>query len=183
LDGSNGQRILEHMAGHLLFDHSILGHATHCGLCLLPFPLCVFYYKKRRGTSAARQVDWEKSTCSNIDIHFNMGTASVSTDSSPCSNFPVLCSLCEAASPLVFTYHLAAHYLRAHNRSAGPYTYKGSDNITDVEYIRSPAEFKALEAKFAARFDKKKAAAKSSKSTVKNALPISNAHSSSMALR
>ncbi|KAJ7665676.1 hypothetical protein B0H17DRAFT_1143344 [Mycena rosella] len=53
-----------------------------------------------------------------------------------------------------FTYHLASHYSRIHNRTHDPYTYKGSDN-TDIEYIRSSAEVKALKLKFAARFDKK----------------------------
>ncbi|KAJ7085187.1 hypothetical protein B0H15DRAFT_988746 [Mycena belliarum] len=186
LDGTNGQRVLEHMAGHLLFDSSILSHNEHCGLCLLPFPLCVFYFKKSRGTSAARQVDWEKSTCSNIDIHFNMQTASSSTAISPCSNFPVRCSLCEANSILVWTYHLPAHYAKAHNRTTGPYTYKRADT-SDVEYIRGKAEEKELKIRFKARFDKQKVKATAKPKGHPKQTPlkdmISDAHSSSMALR
>ncbi|KAF8169579.1 hypothetical protein K438DRAFT_1456778, partial [Mycena galopus ATCC 62051] len=111
---SNGQRVLEHMAGHALFDPSLTNQQP-CGLCMQPWPICTLFFTKSRGTKSARQIDWERSKCSN-PVAFNMKTASTFSDASPCTNFPVQCSLCSADSGLVWTYNLAMHYRKRHNR-------------------------------------------------------------------
>ncbi|KAJ7498368.1 hypothetical protein B0H11DRAFT_1909401 [Mycena galericulata] len=59
----NGQRVLEHMGAHILFDPQFTSALQQpCGACLRSSPMCSLYYKPRRGTSAARQVDWALST-------------------------------------------------------------------------------------------------------------------------
>jgi hypothetical protein len=56
------QRVLEHMAAHILFDSSIDRSSEPCGLCLQPSPLCVYYLKKGKGAGTSEQVDVVKST-------------------------------------------------------------------------------------------------------------------------
>jgi hypothetical protein len=180
IDASNGQRVLEHMGGHVLFDPA-LRDLQGCGLCLRPFPICTFYFKKSRGTSAARQIDWTRSQCGN-PTSFNMATASVSKESSPCSNIPVQCSLCDAAGPLIWTYNLASHYRERHSRPAGPFTYKPTNKGPQVEYITSRQELKWMQAKWDKRFDVAKPRNLKEK-VQRRPLFISEAHSSRMALQ
>ncbi|KAJ6626374.1 hypothetical protein B0H10DRAFT_1723074, partial [Mycena sp. CBHHK59/15] len=178
---ANGQRILEHMGSHILFDPTHSSSVQQpCGACLRPFPQCTLHFKPRCGTSAARQVDWARSTCGN-PFSFNMAYASVSKDAdSPCSNVPVQCSLCEEHKPLIWTYNLAAHWRDAHNRTAGPFTYRSSDkNAAPIEYKISANEFKWMEIKWKNRFSKSKSTKPKPKRSV---LLISDAHRSSMAL-
>ncbi|KAJ6598750.1 hypothetical protein B0H10DRAFT_1668216, partial [Mycena sp. CBHHK59/15] len=178
---ANGQRILEHMGSHILFDPTHSSSVQQpCGACLRPFPQCALHFKPRRGTSAARQVDWARSTCGN-PFSFNMAYASVSKDADPpCSNVPVQCSLCEEHKPLIWTYNLAAHWRDAHNRTAGPFTYRSSDkNAAPIEYKISANKFKWMEIKWKNRFSKSKSTKPKPKRSV---LLISDAHRSSMAL-
>ncbi|KAJ6456747.1 hypothetical protein C8R45DRAFT_844729, partial [Mycena sanguinolenta] len=173
---SNGQRILEHMGCHILFDPAFSSELQQpCGACLRPYPLCSLHFKPRRGTTAQRQVDWSRSTCGN-PFNFNMAYASVSKDAdSPCSNVPVQCALCEDHSPLVWTYNLAAHWRTTHNRTAGPFTYL-SANKTPIPYTTSDNEVRWMKKKWGARFTK-------SKSTKRPPLAISAEHTSAMVLR
>jgi hypothetical protein len=157
------------------------GILQRCGLCLRPAGMCELYYKASRGASAVRQVDWKRSKCDRPMI-FNMASASVSKDAaSPCSNFPVQCSLCDANDPLVWTYHLAPHYQDRHNRSAVPFTYRNKQTA-HVEYEVSPLETRRMEAKWNSRF-KFAQPRNTSKKKTKIPLLISAAHRSSLALR
>ncbi|KAJ7200082.1 hypothetical protein B0H12DRAFT_1289370 [Mycena haematopus] len=177
---SNGQRILEHMGGHILFDPAFDSHVQQpCGACLRPSPLCSLYFKPRRGTTAQRQVDWARSTCGN-PFSFNMAYAAVSKDAdSPCSNVPVQCSLCEDRAPLVWTYNLAAHWRYSHNRAVGPFTYLTA-NKDHSDYTISNNELKWMKIKWGARFTKSKSTKQKSK---RPALTISAEHTSAMALQ
>src|SRR6266536_6169087 len=53
----SGQRVLEHMGGHILFDPSVDCSLEPCGLCLRPSPLCIFYLKKCKGIQAGDQIN------------------------------------------------------------------------------------------------------------------------------
>ncbi|RXW13089.1 hypothetical protein EST38_g12763, partial [Candolleomyces aberdarensis] len=52
LDAAQGQRVLEHMAVHILFDPKVKASDEPCGLCLRPSPICRFYLKKGKGSQA-----------------------------------------------------------------------------------------------------------------------------------
>ncbi|KAK7013773.1 hypothetical protein R3P38DRAFT_2545697 [Favolaschia claudopus] len=178
---TNGQRILEHMAGHILFDPAFNSNVQQpCGTCLRPHPHCTLYFKPRRGRGV-RQVDWDRSTCGNR-VNFNMANASISKDAdSPCSNVPVQCSLCDDHSPLVWTYNLEAHWRDRHKRTSGPYTYRNAQpNGAFITYTISEQERKWMHTKWDNRFNKAKT---SRPKTKRPPLLISEAHRSSAALR
>jgi hypothetical protein len=40
LDAAQGQRVLEHMAAHILFNSKIKASDEPCGLCLCSSPIC-----------------------------------------------------------------------------------------------------------------------------------------------
>ncbi|KAJ7737509.1 hypothetical protein B0H16DRAFT_1762357 [Mycena metata] len=176
---SNGQRVLEHNAAHILLDPS-LANQQPCGICLQPGSVCTLFFTKRRGAKTSRQIDWKLSKCSN-PVNFNMKTAMTFSAASPCTNSSVQCPLCDAGLPLVWTYNLAAHYRDEHNRPTGPYTFiSDAKDAPLVEYIRSVQEEHLVRARFAARYKKPVAVKSKSKQLL---LPISEAHSSRMALR
>ncbi|KAN0138828.1 hypothetical protein V8E53_003216 [Lactarius tabidus] len=95
-----------HMGAHIMFDMTLNTSEEYCGLCLCPLPMCQIYLNKGCGTSGRVSVDLIKSTCPNLVSH--------SSDQSPCSNIPVICPLCPAGSPAVWTYSLHSHYCRHH---------------------------------------------------------------------
>ena len=74
LNRSNGQRVLEHMGAHILFDNNVGRSQERCGLCLHPSPMCQLIVKKGRGVNASPRLDIEDSTCINL-IRFNYATA------------------------------------------------------------------------------------------------------------
>ncbi|KAF8230112.1 hypothetical protein L208DRAFT_1283570, partial [Tricholoma matsutake] len=106
---SNGQRILEHMGMHILFNSTIDNPNSEelCGLYLHPSPICRLNLKKGCGTTAGYNIDINSSTCISL-VRFNCTTAACSSDA-PCSNVPIICPLCPAKSPVVWTYNLCTH--------------------------------------------------------------------------
>ena len=91
LDRTNAQRIIEHMAAHILYDLTIRSHPQeYCGLCLRPSPMCAIYLKKGRGGSRGYNVDMKHSNCINL-IRFKYAIAATSSENSPCTNVPVMC--------------------------------------------------------------------------------------------
>lgn len=105
LNWRNTPRILEHMGAHILYDTKLNASEERCGLCLRPAPMCQIYIKKGRGTQGRCSVDQKKSKCPNF-VRFNYRNAETSSESSPCSNVPVICPLCPTGSPAVWTYSL-----------------------------------------------------------------------------
>jgi len=65
-DPERVQKILEHVAAHILFDKSLNSSLELCGLCLRPTPNCVFYLRKGKGVGSSCQVDLKKSRCPNL---------------------------------------------------------------------------------------------------------------------
>ena len=75
--------------------------------------MCQIYLTKGRGSGGKSTVDRFKSKCPNL-VRFNYKNAAQSSEQSPCSNVPVICSLCPAGSPAVWTYSLHPHYRERH---------------------------------------------------------------------
>jgi hypothetical protein len=101
------------MGAHILFDAKLNTSEERCGLCLKPAPMCQIYIKKGRGAQGRVSVDQKKSNCPNL-VRFNYMNAATSSESSPCTNIPVVCPLCPTGSPAVWTYSLHAHFRERH---------------------------------------------------------------------
>ena len=113
LNWKNGQRVLEHMAVHILHDDLLDSSEECCGMCLRMTPLCQLYLRKPCRASANVSMDYKKLSCVNL-LHFNYATASTSSRASPCSNIPISCPLCPDGSPAVWRYSLYAHFRGKH---------------------------------------------------------------------
>jgi hypothetical protein len=169
---SNGQRILEHMGAHILFDSTIGNHSQElCGLCLRPSPMCRLNLKKGRGATAGYNIDINSSSCINL-VRFNCATAARSSDASPCSNVPIICPLCPAKSPAVWTYNLRTHFRERH---------KLPDAQFPLKVQLSESEKYGMRRIWDARFNIPKI--RNLKNKKKEALTLSEAHSSRAALR
>jgi hypothetical protein len=113
LNWKNTQRVLEHMGAHILYDGKLNASEERCGLCLRPAPMCRIYIKKGRGAQGRYSVDQKKSNCPNL-VRFNYMNAATSSESSPCSNVPVVCPICPIGDPAVWSYSLHAHFRERH---------------------------------------------------------------------
>jgi len=83
LDLAQGQRVLEHIGSHILYDPTVIQSIEPlCGLCLRPAQLCQFYLEKGKGAKGN-------------------GIAAESTASSPCSNVPIHCPICPQTDPAI----------------------------------------------------------------------------------
>ncbi|KAF6745748.1 hypothetical protein DFP72DRAFT_823825 [Ephemerocybe angulata] len=114
LDLSHGQRVLEHIACHILFDETTDRTALPCGLCLLPPSKCKYFVVKGRGAKANLRIDSERSGGCGRSVNFVYGIAALSTRTSPCSNVPLRCPLCSKAEPAVWRYNLELHFIDCH---------------------------------------------------------------------
>ncbi|KAJ7467611.1 hypothetical protein FB451DRAFT_1040166 [Mycena latifolia] len=103
----NKQTILQHNGAHILFDPTIRRSDQPCGLCLRPFPMCVFYLTSGQGTDSARQIDWKRSSCLRV-LTFSMAAAMRWSPTSPCTNYLILCPL--QCGLVIWTYNFEAHY-------------------------------------------------------------------------
>jgi hypothetical protein len=104
---SQGQRVLEHIGGHVLvFDPKVDRTAHPCGLCLQPLaaPLCVrvFYLTKGKGARGSPKIDQGCSVGCPMKLNFSYTVAAESSSSYPCSNVPVQCPLCPKILPAVW---------------------------------------------------------------------------------
>jgi hypothetical protein len=169
LDRKKGQRVLEHIAAHILFDPKVDRSTQPCGLCLRPSPACTFYLKKTKGAKTF-QVDKHKSTCANF-ISYNYATAEVSSQSSPASNVPLRCPLCTASAPAIWRYNLDYH-IRTVHPAATPAAHEDLWKLDDDE----TAKLKEIWEK---RYKMKKT--RTGKGTTE--FRVSEAHSSRMAGR
>ena len=113
LDWENTQRILEHMGAHILYNPKLNRTEERCGLCLRPAAMCPIFVTKARSVRGRTTVDFTKSKCPNL-VRFSYKSASESTETSPCSNVPITCSLCPVGSPAVWSYNLEAHFRGRH---------------------------------------------------------------------
>jgi hypothetical protein len=170
LNRSNGQRVLEHMGAHILFDNNVGRSQERCGLCLRPSPMCRLIVKKGRGANASPRLDVEGSTCINL-FRFNYATAARSSEGSPCSNIPINCPLCPQKSSAVWTYYLHAHFREQHKLA--------SQAQFPIHIQLSKSEEHGMRQVWEQRFVTRKPRNHNKKA----ALVLSEAHSSRSALR
>ena len=168
LDWKHTQCVLEHMGAHILHDATMNTSEEFCGLCLCPFPMCQIYLTKRRGAGGRLSVDRAKSTCPNL-VCFSYKSAALSSERSPCTNVLVICSLCPAASPAVWTYSIHAHYRACHRLN--------SDSHFPTRVDLSQSEKDGMKRVWGAHFNQHKTYF--SKKTKRNTpLAVSEAHRS-----
>lgn len=108
------QRVLEHGAGHSLFDINMNISSEPCGFCSRPSGVCIFYLKKGKGADTSIQIDYKRSTCPYL-AKFSYSVAAVSSPSSPCSNVPVRCQWCPDSAPAVWKYNMPSHVKTKHS--------------------------------------------------------------------
>jgi hypothetical protein len=113
-DPSLQQRVVEHISAHVLHDSSVDRSSEPCGLCLLPAPLCKIVLKKAKGQVGKLYIDMKESSCRNL-VKFSIAVAADCSDSSPCTNHPILCPHCDD-SAVVWSYNFRFHLLCKHPR-------------------------------------------------------------------
>lgn len=107
------QRIVEHIGAHILHDMAVGRADEPCGLCLRPAPLCKIILKKIKGRTGNLAIDMKASSCPNL-IKFSITIAAECSDTSPCTNHPMLCPYCPDSSPSVWSYTFRQHLRRVH---------------------------------------------------------------------
>ncbi|KAJ7717382.1 hypothetical protein B0H16DRAFT_1239699, partial [Mycena metata] len=174
LDFTKGQRMLEHVAAHQLFDKTMNDAHERCGLCNRPAPACTFFLTKGRGSGASYAIDWERSSCAR-EVHFQYAVAAKSKiggkTASPCSNVPVICTTCGPKKPAPWKYNLPIHF-RTFHRLDNPAMWPMDVTISAEE--RSALEIIWKNIQQPAKPKKSRKARKPMK--------ISSAHSSHLAL-
>ena len=113
-DPRKPQKVLEHVAQHILFDKSLDHSLEPCGFCLRPSPSCVFVLRKGKGTGSSCQVDEKRSRCPNFR-QFAYRSASTESKNSPCTNVPMVCPLCPSIEPAVWKYNMEQHFAVRHS--------------------------------------------------------------------
>jgi len=168
---ASAHRVLEHNAGHILFDDRINITDQPCRLCLRPSPACTFYLKKGKGGKSSVQLDMKKSSCAN-KLTFQYAVAEESSQSAPCSNVPTACPLCpERSAPAVWRYLLPYHLKDVHKlNNLEPYAHLWT--ITQSE----KTQLKNI-------WNEKHTMKRTRKSKKKTGFKISDAHCSRLALR
>jgi len=129
------QCVLEHMGAHILYDPANLWNQEVCGLCLRPAPMCQIYMKKTWGVNHNFSVNTKQSSC--IIKCFSCSVASESMESSPCTNFPINCSLCPPKSAAAWTYSLDAHFCECHKLSPANFSIKFVISSLKKEQMKS----------------------------------------------
>ena len=127
------QRILEHIGAHILHDPSIDRLSEPCGLCLRPAPLCKIFLKKMKGQTSNLAIDMKASSCPNL-VKFSIAVAAECSDSSPCTNRPIICPYCgdSKSTPAVWSYNFKSHLLRKHP-SVSSEDHKDISALTKLE--------------------------------------------------
>ena len=114
LDLSQGQRVLEHIGTHILYDPAVLQSMPLCGLCLCPALLCQFFLAKGKGANGNIRIDQKASRGCLMTLNYSYSVAAVSTASSPCSNILMHCELCSKSDPAIWWYFMKAHFQEKH---------------------------------------------------------------------
>ncbi|KAL1672353.1 hypothetical protein EV122DRAFT_224846 [Schizophyllum commune] len=167
----NGQQILAHNASHILYDKANIDPASEpCGLCLCAHTVCRIYLKRTKATPGGLTVDPQRSKCLN-PVKFRYKKARESTSKSPCSNVPMRCELCPADAPAVWRYNYSHHLRRAHS-TVPREAYESAVKLSEFERT----ELKRI-------WDTRKKVPKPRAKARPAPLVISEAHSSSQALR
>ncbi|KAF6759684.1 hypothetical protein DFP72DRAFT_806227, partial [Ephemerocybe angulata] len=111
-------RILEHMGADILLDSKVDRSTEPCGMCGLPAQQCRYVVVKERGSKASNHVDWKRTVGCARPVNFSCKRALEYSDSSPCTNVPLVCPLCTTDDPAVWRYNLRNHLEQKHSTEA-----------------------------------------------------------------
>jgi hypothetical protein len=138
LDLSQGQRVLEHIGSHILYDPAVIQAIEPlCGLCLRPSQLCQYYLAKGKGANRNLRINLKTSKGCLIKMNYSYGIAAESTASSPCSNVPIHCPICPKTNPAIWKYFMKVHFEEKHKTL----------DLTKYEHIWKLSNFKKSEMK------------------------------------
>lgn len=168
--GKLGQRVVEHIGAHILFDPSIQREDEPCGFCLRPSSLCRIFLTKKAGKLKIDQHSSEG--CSNMQS-IRYSTAATSKPTAPCSNIPIPCPLCPKNMPAVWRYNIRAHITSKHEGAL----------LAKYEYLWTLERLETLEM---ARFWKERhdgVVRRTVKATKKVPIVISDAHTTTISLQ
>ena len=134
LDLTQGQRVLEHVGAHILYDPGVI-HTKDilCGLCLCPSPLCQFFLTKGKGANGTIHVNSETSRGCLISMNYSYRVAAESTASSPCSNVLIQCPICPKSDPAVWKYFMKSHFEGKHKTLHSFPKHKHLWQVSDFE--------------------------------------------------
>jgi hypothetical protein len=123
------------MGMHILHDNTMKNVTNPCGFCLAPGPLCSVRIKKGQGRKVGMQIDIQNSRCQhNNQVKLSLSSFAKSSEASPCTNTPIICPLCPAASDAVWKYNLEVH-LRTVHPTANIFEYKSLYEIGKSEWV------------------------------------------------
>ncbi|KAI0026824.1 hypothetical protein K488DRAFT_25730, partial [Vararia minispora EC-137] len=135
-DTYSGAQIITHLSVHQLYDPRTSRRdfpQEPCGLCSGGPNSCkIFLVKPSRGSKGKFQVDPHKSTCPRRFQTFHYASAARSTESSPCTNVPLICQLCGPEKPAVWRYNYHHHLRTTHPLASLP-EFRAGFEISDEE--------------------------------------------------
>ena len=115
LDLTQGQRVLEHIGSHILYDPGVIQSVEPlCGLCLRPSKMCQFYLEKGKGANGKTRINQKSSKGCLIKMKYSYTVAAESSSSSPCSNVPIHCPICPKADSAIWKYFMKVHFEEQH---------------------------------------------------------------------
>jgi hypothetical protein len=153
---------------HILHDPSLKDAFNPCGFCLNTGGLCSIRVTKGKGKKGALVVDPLKSRCPNV-AKLSITAASKYSDTSPCTNHPLECPLCQEGADLVWKYNLPSHIQKVHPTAT----------LEEYEYLYAVGA--SERAKLKTLYSAKPRHSKKKKQVID--IKISEAHSSRRALR
>ena len=153
------------MSAHILHDVKLKDSDVPCGFCLNEGGLCII---KLITTSKGTTIDMKNSQCPCIR-KLTIKTAARFSKESPCTNHPLNCPLCPKTSPAVWKYNLRSHIISQHP-TATLDLYQHLFKLLDEESTLMKAIYQTVPRK-------------SKKRNIIAPLPISDGHSTRMALR
>ncbi|KAK0223852.1 hypothetical protein IW262DRAFT_1547431 [Armillaria fumosa] len=135
-----------------------------------PYIACTIYLKRTSGTISDMRVDQKDSVCINKEL-FKSKVAPTSPSASPCSNILVTCPECPPKAPAVWKYNMPSHIRRKHPHIP--------QSALRKEWVVSDREMDLMKKIWSERHKDKK---KNKNKQGKQALQISEAHKSALAL-
>ncbi|KAF8979201.1 hypothetical protein BDQ17DRAFT_1264979, partial [Cyathus striatus] len=173
LDLTQGQRVLEHMGAHILFDPGVVSaKGVLCGLCLRSPSQCQYFLGKGKGASGKIRIDQKASNGCLMKMNFSYNVAAESTTSSPCSNVPVQCPICPKSDPAIWKYFLKHHFEDKHSSlKVSNYSHHWKISAFERDEMRKIWSKRTV------------GAIKPAKQTSKTSLRISEAHRAQISIR
>jgi hypothetical protein len=158
-----GPELLRHNGGHILHDARLKDANNPCGFCLGVDSTCTVRLVKR---GKVFQINTNDSTCP-LRCPVKIKTASVLSNSSPCTNIPVQCPLCDKHANAIWKYNLKAHLIKVH-QTPNVQLYSKLFEITEDEKVLMRGVFRTVP--------------RSRKKKQKRTFQVSEAHSTHLVL-